>query len=148
MLPFVVGSLSALATWEGAWWALRRARRGKVYRAARLRAYELERPLLVLGAPDAGTTAGYPCGDITVDLVPSACPNAIQADVTQGLRIAPDSVVVFCACVLEYVDDVDRALAEIQRISGGEAFFVGVEPFTLAGHFYPGAKRTLSPAYW
>jgi hypothetical protein len=45
--------------------------------------------------------------------------------------------------VLEYVDDYDAALAELQRISGGHLYIVRVEPWTLAAYFYPGAKRTL-----
>lgn len=89
-------------------------------------------------------TAGYGCGDITIDLAPSKCPNSIQADITQPLSIADDSVVVVVMCVLEYVSDVNAALAEINRISGGNLFVVRVEPWTLTSVLYPGAKRTLS----
>jgi hypothetical protein len=92
-------------------------------------------------------TTGYDCGDITIDIAPSNCPNSIQLDVTKTLPFADSSVVVFCSCVLEYVNDPCAAIAEIQRISGGESFFVGVEPWSLAGLLYPGAKQTLPARY-
>ena len=50
-------------------------------------------------------------------------------------------------CTLEYVERVEPALREILRISGGHAFFVGVEPWTLTAYLYPGAKRTLPARY-
>jgi hypothetical protein len=132
-----------LAAWEAAWWARRRVRRSTIYEQARAAANELGRPLVVIGAPDGGVTAGYGCGDVTFDLAPSSCPNAMRVDVTKRTPLADNSCVVFCSCVLEYVHDVDAALAEIRRISGGHAFFVGVPPWTLTAYLYPGAKRTL-----
>lgn len=110
-------------------------------------AARLGRPLVVIGAPDAGATSGYGCGDITVDLQPSTCPRSIQADITKTLPFGDNSVVVFASCVLEYVSDVDATIREIQRVSGGYAYFVGVEPWTLAAKLYPGARRTLPEAY-
>ena len=98
---------------------------------------------MVIGAPDGGVTAGYSCGDVTLDLAPSSCPNSMVVDVTKRVPLPDNCCVVFCSCVLEYVQDASAAIAEIQRISGGHAFFVGVEPFTLTAYLYPGAKRTL-----
>jgi hypothetical protein len=146
MLPYVLGAAFA---WEAGWWAERRARRARVFAAARAAATALGRPLVVIGAPDSGATSGYGCGDYTVDLKRSSCPNSIVADVTRsgGLPFATDSVVVFCSCVLEYVADHAAAIAEIERVSGGQAYYVGVEPWTLAAVLYPGAKRTLPPRY-
>ena len=86
-------------------------------------------------------------GDETVDLSGSSCPNTLVADVTQPLPFASNSVVVFCSPVLEYVTDEQAAIAEIERVSGGHAYFAGVEPFTLTAHFYPGARRTLPARY-
>lgn len=88
-------------------------------------------------------TAGYGCGDFTVDLAPSRCPNSIQADITKKLPFNDDSVVVVVMCVLEYVSDANAALRELMRISGGNLFVVRVEPWTLTSLLYPGAKRTL-----
>lgn len=137
----------AMSTWETLWWARRRARRSAVYQQALACAQQIGRPLIVIGAPDSGTTSGYGCGDVTVDLVHSSCPTAIQADITKTLLFPDSSVVVYCACVLEYVNDEVAALREIQRISGGYAYFVGVEPWTLAAKWYPGAKRSLPAQY-
>ncbi len=135
--------LGGAILWETAWWARRRARRASQYQAALNRARQLQRPLVVIGAPDGGVTAGYGCGDVTVDLERSACPGAVQADVTKELPFDCNTVVCFVSCVLEYVHDADAALREILRVSGGHAFFVGVEPWTATSIFYPGARRTL-----
>jgi SAM-dependent methyltransferase len=135
--------VKAIAAWELFWWARRRMMRSHLYDVARRRADELGRRLVVVGAPDGGVTAGYGCGDITIDIAPSSCPSAIQADITKPLPFATDSVVVVVMCVLEYVDDANAALAELNRISGGNLFVVRVEPWTLTSVFYPGARRTL-----
>lgn len=140
-------TLGLISVWEFGWWLARRHRRGAVYGAAVAMARHLGRPLVVIGAPDGGSTSGYGCGDITIDVASSACPNWIPADISQRTGFADDSVVVFCSCVLEYVRDPIAAINEIERISGGYAYFVGVEPWTLAALFYPGARQTLPPAY-
>lgn len=136
-------ALAAVAAWEGGWWLRRRARRGLLYREAAAAAMALGRPLVVVGAPDAGPTGGYGCGDVTVDLAPSQCPGYLRADVTRPLPWPDDSVVVLVSCVLEYVDDVEAALAELRRVSGGWLWVARVEPCTLTAHLYPGARRTL-----
>lgn len=133
----------ALAGWETAWWLHRRAKRARVYEQARARASLDGVPLVVVGAPDAGATGGYPCGDVTVDIEGSGCPASLKADVTKRLPFEDGSVVVFVSCVLEYVEDYEAALSELCRISGGRIYIVRVEPWTLAAYFYPGAKRTI-----
>jgi ubiquinone/menaquinone biosynthesis C-methylase UbiE len=65
------------------------------------------------------------------------------ADITKQLPFHDNSVVVFVSCVLEYVDDVDAAIKELMRISGGHLYVVRVEPWTATAYLYPGAKRTL-----
>jgi SAM-dependent methyltransferase len=138
---------AALGAWELGWWARRRARRASQYAAAAAEAKRLGRRLVVVGAPDGGVTSGYGCGDVTIDLSGSSCPNALRADVTKPLPFADDSVVVFCSCVLEYVSDAAAAVAEIERISGGHVFYCGVEPWTLTAVAFDGARRTLPAAY-
>jgi len=133
--------------WDGGWWAWRVGRRTVAYQAAKQRAALLGRPLVVVGAPDGGVTAGYPCGDVTIDLQPSACPNALQRDVTKPLPFGDDSVVVFASCVLDLVSDPDKAFAELMRISGGHLFIVRVEPWTATRYLYPGMRQTV-PLAW
>lgn len=136
-------ALGGLAAWEGLWWLRRRALRASTYREAMRRAVELDRPLVVVGAPDGGVTGGYPCGDATIDVAPTACPVPIRADITRRTPFDDDSVVVVVMCVLEYVANYEAALAELRRIAGNEVFVVRVEPWTLTAYLYPGARRTL-----
>jgi hypothetical protein len=156
LTTLLTGSLWALGpvagavwlAWEGGWWVARRQHQGETYRRALAHARALGRPLLVVGAPDAATTGGYGCGDVTVDLAPSSrCPGYLRADVTRPLPFEDGSHVVFVSCVLEYVSDPDAAHAELLRVAGGveNLYIVRVEPWTLAGHLYPGARQTLSP---
>jgi hypothetical protein len=132
-----------LGCWELGWWARRRAMRKRMYTLASQAAESLQRPLVVVGAPDGGVTSGYGCGDVTIDIGGSVCPTSMTADITQSLPFKTDSVVVFVSCVLEYVEDVDAAIAELMRISGGFLYVVRVEPWTATAYLYPGAKRTL-----
>jgi hypothetical protein len=135
--------------WEGAWWIRRRGKRAEAFAAARARATLLGRPLVVVGAPDGGVTAGYGCGDVTVDMAAlSSCSPYLSADVSKPLPFADDSTVVFVSCVLEYVTAYDDAYGELSRIAGGpeNLFIVRVEPWTAAAYLYPGAKRTLPGA--
>lgn len=135
----------SLLAWEGTWWLVRRAKRTATYQNAQNRATQLGRPLVVVGAPDAAVTAGYGCGDITVDLQASTCPRSIQADITKPLPFADNSAVVAVFCVLEYVNDLNAAMREILRVAGSadNLFIVSVEPWTLTAYLYPGARRTL-----
>lgn len=144
-VPILAG-VGTVAAWEFGWWAWRRHKRTASYNAALQYAKSVGKPLVVIGAPDSGPTSGYGCGTITVDLSKTSCPNSIQLDITKSLLPFPnDSVVVFVSCVLEYIDNYEFALHEINRVSGGHAYFVGVEPWTFTGHLFPGAKRTLPP---
>lgn len=126
-----------LLAWEGGWWARRLLRRKAIFAKAQAVARKLGKPLMVVGAPSGGVTAGYECGDITVDIDPkavSACPSFHVFDLSRDRLPWPDdSVVVFQSCCLEYVDDLPHALAELQRVSGGLFFGVNVEPWTLVG---------------
>ena len=136
-------TILGLAAWEGFWWDLRRSRRTDTYAKAVAHARSIGRPLVVIGAPDGGVTSGYGCGDITVDLAKSSCPRSMQLDVTKPMPFATDSVCCMVVCTLECVQDVPAALAEIGRISGGHAFFVGVEPWTLTAYLHPDIRQTL-----
>lgn len=144
------GILGIASAWELGWWAHRRNVRSVTYKQAYLMAAKLNRPLVVVGAPDGGVTAGYGCGDIVVDLKETVlCPRSIQADVTKKLPMKDNSAVVFVSCVLEYVDNLDAAMCELLRVAGSKdrLFIVRVEPWTATAYLYPGAKRTLTTNY-
>lgn len=137
-----VKAIAACCAWEGAWWTKRLIERRHVFDKAFAESRRLKRPLVVVGAPDGGITGGYPCGDFTVDLVKSACPNSIAADATKRLPFADNSVVVFECCTLECIPDFEAAVREIKRISGGHIFTVRVEPWTLTTMLYPTIQHT------
>jgi SAM-dependent methyltransferase len=113
-----------------------------MYAEAAAKARQLGKPLLVIGAPDGGVTAGYGCGDVTIDLQESSCPVSIKADITKTLPFDDNSAVVFVSCVLEYVNDAEAAMRELRRVAGPNLYMVRVEPWTLTAYLYPGAQRT------
>ncbi len=135
-----------VAAWEVGWWGRRFINRRLTFSRAAARARELGRPLVVVGAPDLGPTSGYPCGDVTLDIRESACPNSLRTDITKTIPFEDASCVVFVSCVLEYVLDLPAAIRELCRVSGGELFIVRVEPWTIASRFYPGARNRLPSA--
>jgi len=123
--------------------------RRRAFDAAARRAALLQRPLIVVGDPDAGAHTriirAYGCGDLCVDMNGCPlCPVTRTVDITKGpvAGLANDSAVVFVSCVLEYVSDPEAALYELRRIAGSPAnlFLVFVEPWTLTAALYPGAR--------
>ncbi|WP_434420173.1 hypothetical protein [Nannocystis pusilla] len=134
---------------EGAAALIRFRERTAAFQAATERAEVLGRRLVVIGDPDAGMHTrlmrAYGCGDVCVDLNGcSRCPVTVVADIPKGpiADIADDSAVVFVSCVLEYVPDLNAALAEISRVAGSadNVFVVTVQPWTLTARLYPGAR--------
>lgn len=57
-------------------------------------------------------------------------------------RFGSDSAVVFVACVLEYLEDVQAAMDEILRIAGStdNIFVVTIQPWTFFAQLNPRAK--------
>jgi hypothetical protein len=134
---------SALLGWELLWWVRRKHVRQAVFACARARAKALGKPLVVVGAPDLGPTMGPGCGHVTLDIRPSDCPNGMVVDITKAIAMATDSAVVFVSYVLEYVDDYEKALSNLQRVAGANLFIIRVEPWTLTAYLYPGARRVV-----
>lgn len=139
--------LLGLAAWEAIWWSHRIDDRRRLYWQAKQHARAFGMPLIVIGAPDRGATKGPGCGDLTIDITPSSCPRSMQMDITKPMPIASNSAVIFVSCVLEYVDDVNAAWNELQRIAPERVYVCRVQPWTLAAYAYPGAKRTLSTSF-
>jgi hypothetical protein len=123
--------------------------RRALYRQAVSRALGLQRPLLVIGDPDAGLhtriTRAYGCGHICLDQSGCPrCPTSIKGDLTKGPIpfIPSDSMVVFVSCVIEYVSDPYAAWREILRTAGSSenAFLVTVDPWSVTATLYPGSR--------
>ena len=143
-------ALGIIGAWELGAGVGRFRERQEVFALAQARAAALGRPLVVVGDPDAGAQTkiarAYGCGDKCLDL--TGCPQCAvgkAVDITKGTTpVPPNSAVVFCSCVLEYVPDAPAAVAELRRMAGSDAnlFVVGVQPWTLTARLYPGAQWT------
>ena len=139
--------LAYVALGEGCAAVSRSRERPLAFRTAAERAEALGRRLVVIGDPDAGfhtrLMRAYGCGDVCVDMNGCPrCPVTVVADISKKIPgVDDDSAVVFIACVLEYVADLNAALAEVLRIAGGHdnTFLVFVQPWPLTARLYPGA---------
>jgi len=100
-----------------------------LYERARERARREKRTLVVIGNPTGGfvnkVVPVYGCGDVCIDI--AGCrpcgreTRVLKMDAIVALRKLPaDSAVVFESEVLEYVGNMRQAVAEIDRITGGD----------------------------
>jgi len=130
----------------------RHADRSSLFGLANERAKATQRPLLVVGDPSGGVWTkifpAYGCGDVCVDLQGCKCPVQIQADITKGVDLESNAYVVYVACVLEYVEDIEAAWLEILRLAGSvdNIFIVRVQSWTLSSWLVPGAKQVIRKA--
>ncbi len=127
---------------------LRQKDRQEIFKLAQARSYELNKPLLVYGDPYYGIGSrffntfmdGYGCGDETVDLTGCPnCPNGKKSDILVHLKTKEsNSQVIFISCVLEYLDDIDQVISEINRVAGSldNVFVVTVGKKSLSAYFY------------
>lgn len=151
MVPQI--ALGALVLHELVQADIRQQRRRSIFAAARARATELGRPLVVVGGPGAGAWTrvfvAYGCGDHCLDLQGCReCGEDREVDIERRVDwIASDSAVVYCSCVLECVSDPIAAYNEMLRMAGSteNLFFVHVQPHTLTSAIYPGAKWQVVP---
>lgn len=138
----LIGGAAAFG-WEVAWMLYRRRQRDIVYEQALAHAQSIGKPLVVIGAPDRGRHTSL-CGDVMIDIAPSsACPLSIQADIGKRIPLPDNSAVVYIAYVLEYVDDLARAVSELQRIAPGRVYLLRIQPWTATAYLYEGARRLI-----
>jgi len=132
---------------------IRRQNRRDTYNAAVARANETQKSLIVVGSPDGTLTNSlvgrdYDCGALCID--ERGCPKCkVQAvaTLTDALHTLPDnSAVIFVSGTLEKVPDMPLALAQLQRVSGGDLFVSSVQPWTLTAFLAPGARRRIFKA--
>lgn len=145
--------LLATTALEGAAALQRFDDRKQTFAEASRQAAELDRTLVVVGAPRAGAhtrlIGAYGCGDVCVDLGGcGTCARSVQHDITSGAvaEVPDNSAVVFVSCVLEYVSDPVAAWRELERMAGdpSRVHLVRVQPWTFTAAFYPGAKWMIS----
>lgn len=115
----------------------RNFRRYYYYRQALKKAKKLNKKLLVVGCPWSGGISGkigllfklYECGDLLIDIKPkSKCINHIQSDLKTFLvQQQNDSFVIFVSVVLEYIEDIDETIIELDRVSGNCLYVVPID---------------------
>jgi hypothetical protein len=126
-----------------------------LYERARRRADEQGKPLIVVGDPHNGISSwiyyqwtdqwSHDCGDHMIDMLPcSDCAThkrTIKQDLIVALGEWPDnSAVVYVGRVLEYVEPLDTALAEINRVAGSpQNMYIAYTPwYSFMSLAYPG----------
>jgi len=109
---------------------------GMVFREARRAAAAADKPLL-----NAGCKKRYiHQADFNLDIVPRKVPNFIRGDI-QDLNNIQDKQfgAVYCAHVLEHLDNPEAAICELNRIAEN-VFIITPPPFWPWAWFYPGHK--------
>jgi hypothetical protein len=133
-------------------WRVRRPKRRVVYEQALAHARALGKPLLVVGDPKGGMTHNdYGYGDFCIDI--TGCPGAPAGVKTAKVDLNVDSIpaggnshVVFVCYVIECVENIERAYAEILRVAGSREniFLLALDPKESAAWLYPGCRWLVS----
>jgi len=131
----------------------RRQKRRDAFNAALNAKAATNKPMLVIGDPDGSFVnrmmgADFDCQDLCID--PKGCPkckNVLVADPLVALEgLGDNSHVVFVnAGYLEAAAYPDQLIAQIKRVSGGDAFFAYRQPWTLTA-FSPWMKQRVKTA--
>lgn len=125
-------------------WRRRVRARKAMFARAEQRAKETGRQLVVIGDPDGGVTHGdYGYGDVCIDLV-TGCEDGpiatvkLKTDISKPIPLDSDRYVVFMPYVLELVPEIEKAWAEVLRITGGpeNVFMLALHPNELATYSY------------
>lgn len=125
-----------------------RQKRRDIFNLAQFQAQETGKRLIVVGSPDAGIVnrfigRDYDCGDLCIDATGClSCDGYLQGRLEDVLsQLESNSAVIYVSMTLEYVQDLDKVLAELSRVSGGDLYVVTVPPWTLTALLYPGSRR-------
>lgn len=112
-------------------------RRFTRYKTAKESAKRKNKKLLVIGATDTGGISGqissqlslYGCGDVCIDMEGcSACEKSMEGKIEDILpTLKTDSFVIYISVVLEYVDDLEFVIKELERVSGGDLYVVFID---------------------
>jgi hypothetical protein len=131
--------------------SLRRQKRRDTFNAALYRSQQTGKPIWVVGDPDGTITSrflgrDYDCGALCIDPKGClSCANYVTGRLEDELAKLPTggAVVYVNTGVLESVEDMPRAVAELKRVSGGDLFVATVHPYTLTAYLWPGHKRRI-----
>ena len=140
MLRYILWFIAIVCLLELILGLYRNYRRASTFRQAKQHAAAVNKPLLVIGGPKKGFMNSiypvYGCGDVCIDLHGCECKHSLKGDVLEVLlRMSNNRYVIFESCVLEVLDKKkqDLVLKEIERVSGGDSFFVRIAPTIYTG---------------
>lgn len=130
-----------------------RQKRRDIFNLAQFRARDTGKRLIVVGDPDAGLInrflgRDYDCGELCLDTKGClSCSNYGTGRIEDALTdLESNSAVIYVSMKLESVNDMDKALRELDRVAGGDVYVVTVPPWTLTSLFYPGSRRQITKA--
>ena len=114
------------------------------FKKAEERAKLTGKKLLVIGDPYNGiasksTGSDYNCGDLCIDLTGCPkCKNSIKTKLENIInKINLNEYIVYISCVLEYVDNIDLIIENLNKMNEKDLFIVNVEPYSLSAYLYP-----------
>jgi hypothetical protein len=121
--------------------------RSYYYKMAAKHALKIDKPLIVIGCPHNGLGSkihgsAYGPGNFTIDISGCSkgiCEDVMEKDIVDSLKTFEDnSCVIFVSCVLEYVEKIDEAIKEINRVAGDQKniFIVTVGTSSLVSYYY------------
>jgi len=140
---FLVGVAAGVVVGEVVWGLIEVKEVRDLYRKAQEAAAASGKPLMVVGRPDYGMSSfagiSNACGDVCLDLNDGCptCPTSVQGSVEDLSQFPDDSHIIFLSHVLEHVRNPEQALAELQRVSGGDLFIAYPRAWTLPALLHP-----------
>ena len=155
MLKIILCLIAILILYEIVICFIRKYRRRKIFRLAKIKSLQTGKKLMVVGDPKNGiasriTGSDYDYGDICIDL--TGCPDNDSNDINGAIKIKGDicsvikrfgdnSHVIFISCTLEYAGETDakfkQLMNDLYRVSGNDLFIVNVEVYSLMAYLYP-----------
>jgi len=110
-----------------------------------------DKPVLVVGAPQAPPPIGHPPGDVTIDIDPRAvenCPGGEIADVRDIPYQDNYFSVAFVSHVIEHLpstQDAERAMYELRRVAD-HVVIVSPHTYDIVNLIHPGHHLIVEPA--
>ena len=103
----------------------------------------IKKPLLVIGDPKKGIASKilgprYGYGDICIDLEPSENNDKVLKEEAISFlkKQSNNSFVIYVSAVLEYIPDIENAIFELQRVSGGDLYIMNIPPYAPVSYLY------------
>ncbi len=110
-------------------------------------AHKLKRPLIIFNDIENGVV--YDQVDLSMDSGRSGKPEYFNGDIVEiSKELADNSCVVFVYQTLEYVDDIDGLIKQLERISGHQLYICALEKNSPRIWFDSRIKRVFDQPYY